>query len=369
MIKALVAIALIEWRHDIIHNHYWWKERCDSMSDHKPNGFTLVELLVVIAIIGILVALLLPAVQAAREAARRTQCMNNLKQLGLAMHNRESAFGAFPPGVKAERGAQCGFNMGDRSSAGNLCIGNFPNLPYMLFLFPYFEETAAYDAFAPLMYEKHWSDPAWIATGVTSRKLGILTCPSDGLGPNPGKSAREPNHSFWTKSNYYGIFSGKNWGDLGLELEDKLPSERLAIFSVARETRLKDITDGSSKTIMMAEYLTGLQLPHNDLRGHLWGVSPLLFQRLTPNSSGPDVYYEIEWCGTPAHNSPQDNLPCRLGPNNPPRANSPGARSRHVGGVYTVFADGSVHFVTDDVALTTWQRLGWMADGQILGEF
>ena len=63
----------------------------------------------------------------------------------------------------------------------------------MLFLYPYLEELAAYDAFSSFMYEKHWSDPAWVATGVTSLKLAVLTCPSDGLGPNPGKTSREPN--------------------------------------------------------------------------------------------------------------------------------------------------------------------------------
>ena len=337
------------------------------MSDHKSRGFTLVELLVVIAIIGILVTLLLPAVNAAREAARRTQCINNLKQLGLAMHNRESAYGAFPPGLKAERTSQCGFNMGDRNpSTGNLCIGNTPNLQYMLFLYPYLEESSTWDVYSPIMYDTHW---VYWPPETRDRKLEVLTCPSDGVGPNPGRTATPPNHSFWAKSNYYGIFSGRNWGDLGLELENLLPPERRAVFGVARETKIKDITDGTSKTMLMAEYLTGLQLPANDLRGHLWGNSPQLFVRLTPNSSGPDVYYETEWCGTPAHNSPRDNLPCRLGPNNPPRANSPGARSRHVGGVYTVFADGSVHFVTDNVALTTWQRLGWMTDGQIMGEY
>ena len=156
---------------------------------------------------------------------------------------------------------------------------------------------------------------------------------------------------------------------MGKELQNRLPPERRAIFSVARETKVSQITDGTSKTMMMAEYLTGLRLPANDLRGHLWGNSPQLFTRLTPNSSGPDVYYEVEWCGTSAHNSPADNLPCQLGPNNPPRLNSPGARSRHVGGVYTVFAGGSVRFVTDNVAFTTWRRLGAMADGQNLDEY
>ena len=115
------------------------------------------------------------------------------------------------------------------------------------------------------------------------------------------------------------------------------------------------------------EYLTGLQISANDLRGHLWGNSPQLFQRLTPNSPLPDNYYEREWCGTPAHNSPQDNLPCRQSP--PFAENSPGARSRHPGGVNVVFADGNVQFIEESIDPNTWRNLGWMADGEVVGEY
>ena len=321
----------------------------------KPRGFTLVELLVVIAIIGILVALLLPAVQSAREAARRTQCSNNLKQIGLAMHNRYSAHGAFPPGVKADRiPGLCSFGIG----ADNLCIGNIPNLQWLLFLYPYLEETSAWAEYSPTMYDTHWVH--WPAH-LHDRVVAVLTCPSDGFGPNPGKSGGGAG-TFWTKSNYYAVSSGRNLGDLGKDIANRIPRWR-AVFGVTRETKIAEITDGTSNTMVVAEYLTGAQLSENDLRGHIWGFSPMLFVRATPNSSAPDIYWGVEFC-PPIGNLPEHNLPCTR-TSVPPSRESPLSRSRHTGGVFTLFADGSVHFVADDINLRVWRHVGFMADGEV----
>lgn len=152
------------------------------MVPHRQ-GFTLVELLVVIAIIGILVGLLLPAVQAAREAARRMQCQNNLKQLGLAAHNFESAYKKLPPGMLAE------------PMIPNADFNNYPHVGHLIFLLPYMEQTAMYQPWSSSMnlnveaYRKPfnpstagqrmpwWNYPAVLAN--RNKKIPTLNCPSD----------------------------------------------------------------------------------------------------------------------------------------------------------------------------------------------
>ena len=335
------------------------------MSPHKPRGFTLVELLVVIAIIAILVTLLMPAVQSAREAARRVQCMNNLKQIGLALHERENAYRAFPPGVKADRiPGTCQFDIGH----AYLCIGNTPNLQWLLFVYPYLEETGAWTTYSPIMFDTHW---VYWPPYTHGRKLSILACPSDGLGRNPGVSGITPDHqdirgveTYWTKSNYQGIGTGLQWGHLEFDIQNLIP-HRQAIFGVTRETKIKDITDGTSKTMILAEGLTGADLNYSDLRGHIWGIANMIFVRLTPNNSAPDRYWGTEFC-PPGGSFPEQNLPCELIPS-PPHLESPTSRSRHLGGVYTCFADGSVRFISDNIDHTNWKNLGWMADSQVLG--
>jgi prepilin-type N-terminal cleavage/methylation domain-containing protein/prepilin-type processing-associated H-X9-DG protein len=320
-----------------------------GIRNDSRSAFTLVELLVVIAIIGVLIALLLPAVQAAREAARRAQCSSNLKQLGVAFLNYEGSHGAFPPGIKGDQ-EPC---MPNPPS----CFQSSPNLQCLLFLYPYIEETSAWDVFSPVMYKQHWTN--W-PKAITKKKVGVFTCPSDGFGPNPAQAGGDPN-DLWSKSNYYAFWSGLELGD---QRYDVSPSyTQRAIFGGNRETKVSDIQDGTSKAMMLAEYLTGAVLQAPDLRGHQWGHSPSLFARLTPNSSAPDMW-GAGFCPADG-NLPDKNLPCvSAGPW--PFKDSPGARSRHPGGVYVLFADSSVHFISDDIDLTTWQGLAWIGDGQTL---
>ena len=341
-------------------------------------GFTLVELLVVIAIIGILIALLLPAVQAAREAARRMQCTNHLKQFGLALHNYSSTHGSFPPG-----------NIVDSVPGGPAPSRNaYPEWPYFfVHLFAYLERAELADIADELLGRPHvlpWQDnsaddwPAGIQTSET-----VFFCPSDGQGGIRVAAGSLPAANYATntvplfKSNYLGLFTGENADDVNTEIllqsgySNSLPAsnpdaERLrrlqAVFGVNRGAAFKDITDGTSSTIAVVEYLTGTPM---DLRGWFWTAqagASLIFTKNTPNSSASDVLIGPagEWC-YPATNQPENNLPCVGGG---PQTASP--RSRHPGGVNILLCDASVHFVTDNIDLTVWQALGTIRGEEVV---
>ena len=295
--------------------------------ERSCSGFTLVELLVVIAIIGILIALLLPAVQAAREAARRAQCLNNLKQLGLGLHNYHDAMKSFPPG----------HILYPTSSMGDY-------VTWPLFLFPYVEQGA--------LYEQNDFSSSWGGCGrnsaVLSQALPTFQCPSD------GKS--DFGHTCRTRNNYV-----TNTG-IGYLRKELPASQTLGIFVQNECLRMRDVTDGLSNTVAFAELIKVRK--GYDFRG-VWSYPEGCHYQhdRTPNTPIPDEIRtsfcvnvpEAPCIGTySAHNT---------------RAILLSARSRHPGGVQVLLLDGSVRFVSETIDTQTWQDLGTPYGGEVLGEF
>lgn len=313
-------------------------------------GFTLVELLVVIAIIGILVALLLPAVQAAREAGRRSQCSNNMKQIGLSLHNFHDTLKCLPPGAVTANG------------------GRYQDPEYAYFLLsvlPYAEQTTYFSAFRDFAAPKPWTvgtgDADW--SKVHDRALLNYICPSDG-GPTT-KDSNGPGSVRVPTSSYLGMFSGNN--DLETEQD---PQARKAAFTLAKSMlkgrKMANFTDGLSNSLMVSEYLTGTD---HDFRGVFFTTragSQFLQAVNTPNSTSPDNI--LNCCGfcDPDDNVPNQNMPCTPGGQD---GNYAASRSRHPGGVNALLGDGSVRFVSSTIAIGTWQQLSYIADGVPLGEF
>ena len=321
--------------------------RRNKLKNTARMGFTLVELLVVIAIIGTLVGLLLPAVQAARESARRSNCGNKLRQIGLALHNRHDAAGSFPPGSGVTGGRFGGTGVNKEWQS------------FHHWILPTLEETAYYNVVA-----SNWARAnPWVGGDTTNWPASLQTgipaflCPSDGKGGLTKTCGCTPQLPI---SNYLGIYSGLNDGE-----SDSDPQGKRAVFMYRadRKTKLKDIVDGSSKTMMVAEYVTAG--PNSGIRGFFYtsraGGKPIHVQN-TPNNSTPDrLYNNANFCGSGSNaNLPNENAPCVADSSDSSFATS---RSYHPGGVQVVMADASVAFIADNVDQPVWRNLGWMDDG------
>lgn len=302
------------------------------------SGFTLIELLVVIAIIAVLIALLLPAVQQAREAARRSQCKNNLKQLGLALHNYHEALGVFPPAMITIDGTMI----------------QPPRRAAIVHLLPYIDQAPLYNLvnFATGGYD--------FQQAYAARPVIALLCPSDGQADNP-KSGSGAGTCAATN---YAVVVGQTLGDAR-------PSVATGSFANNKKIGLRDFTDGSSNVMVMAEQLIG---SNKDVRG--WYVngnnaSALVTTQTTPNSSAPDVLYpDPAFCvdNDGVTDAPLRNLPCDPGTTNSDTHYS-ASRSRHVGGTHVLLGDGAVRFVSSNIDLTIWRNLGFKADGAVIGDF
>ena len=303
----------------------------------RRRAFTLVELLVVIAIIGVLVALLLPAVQAARESARRTQCLNHLKQWGLAMHNYHDTFLQLPLGAT-----------------------NAPRRTWVMFLWPFIEQT---NLDGKNDYKNHfYVAPCTIdftMNGLAGVRLKMYNCPSD----SNGSDLKDPSERYQrTRGNYV-----VNWGQqryTGISTPPNFNAPFSHILGNRRNpllTRLASITDGTSNTLLISEHLSAKSAKDDDWRGDVHNDDGTFkFMTITtPNSSTPDIVGR-------AIVDPNDRLmPVTRSSTNQFNA----ARSRHPNGVNVVLCDGSVRFVTNNITLATWQALGSMDGGETTGDY
>jgi len=321
------------------------------------SAFTLVELLVVIAIIGVLIALLLPAVQQAREAARRMQCTNNLKQLGIGLHNYHDTFGAFPA-ISYDHEVNGGSEADHSSwSWGTLIL-------------PQIEQSAAYDQLAPSSPDRlHDAVAQADKLAILQTPISAFRCPSDS-GPELNShyliNQGSPDYELAT-SNYLGVNSA---GDV-----DRRHSPN-GIFvpgtDVDGNTRMRvamrDITDGTSNTAMVGERawkLNGVELGAGVVFGHNGNAD------IERNGDYNNGFITVVGAGKPHINT---TLTCGTGCND--NDGRQGFSSLHPGGSQFVFADGSVHFISETIddnlgggTDTTYERLLNSQDGQPVGQW
>ena len=329
-------------------------------------GFTLIELLVVIAIIAVLIALLLPAVQAAREAARRIQCVNNMKQLGLSMHNYASTHNSFPPGRIWAPNAGGSFPT---------IFAGTPNTPWFCLMLPLFEQGNLANAFNFTLGSEGWVggpvDGFFANATVAGTKLSVFQCPSDRINTfqiNPAYAGGALSGPIFTKGNYSASWGNTNWGaQFGSALA---PQHLPAAFGHRGNIGFATVTDGTSNTVFMGETLQGQLF---DVRGVVWSTvsgGGSFMTRFTPNAfkdylnlnSGGDFLNNDPglFCST----EPVQQLPCIPGAGDNEAFS--GTRSRHPGGVNVLLGDGSVRFIKNSVNPITWIGLNTISSGEVL---
>jgi len=345
-------------------------------------GFTLIELLVVIAIIAVLIALLLPAVQAAREAARRSSCSNNLKQIGLALHNYESIHAVFPPG-----------RINTYIAGNGRCWGTYSQI------LPQLEQQSLFNAmnFSMNPDPDYTNSSAVVNLTGSITVLNTLLCPSDGA----------PSVAVFGGGRYAGHNYLLNVGS-GYSVVRNPPAPLTAptgMFFENSAVSIAGITDGTSQSVFIAESLRSEGAPTGFSSAAAFAKDPLGGFVLTGNNSagnGPPITSDADYAARCLTNSPPGFQPTRgikwlygapgismynhRRPPNDKRYDCRGglphsdksaadwqnlslnvtSRSRHPGGVNVVMADGHVQFVKDSINVAVWQAIGSRNGGEVV---
>jgi prepilin-type N-terminal cleavage/methylation domain-containing protein len=320
----------------------------------RPRGFTLIELLVVIAIIAVLIALLLPAVQQAREAARRTQCKNNLKQLGLALHNYESTHRVFPPG-------SLGFPFVWSAQAQLMPYVDQANLQNLLIF-----------SVPPMIPFGTGYDPVAVAQNdnAARNRLPLLLCPSD--------SDAVPNQVYGGIS--YPACAGSGFNAPGTADDGSVTNADGVIFARSR-IKFRDLLDGTTNTVAFSEHLLGdgqnVAPSGNDFSKRVVELS--MGTQTTPAACAGATVWSGQRGAKWVNGHLADTMYNHYYPPNttqfPDCHNGfhnfalTAARSAHEGGVHVCLCDGSARFVSENIHMGTWQALATRAGGEVLGEF
>ena len=321
----------------------------------RRRGFTLIELLVVIAIIAVLIALLLPAVQQAREAARRSQCKNNLKQIGLALHNYHETFNTLPIGFR------------DHTGAGGTGWGQ----SWWVGVLPYLEQSTIYNGI-----NQNIPNSGYVgnATFLNGKGFNTRLCPSSPMAEHdwtPHNGPADPGIAVAHYTGVSGSFPDPVVATRNVPAESGMYGRGGVLFFNSR-IRLGDITDGTTNQMLVGEQSDWLietatqqkriaisSWPHGMFMGAPGGGTWRQFNTTTvrwrPNYKQAEGGHNFNPCTT-------TGVCGNSGNNNP-------IQSAHVGGVHVLLGDASVRFISESLHMPTWIGLATRDDGQPLGEF
>jgi prepilin-type N-terminal cleavage/methylation domain-containing protein len=335
----------------VLLTHFCISKEYRMASQRLRRGFTLIELLVVIAIIAVLIALLLPAVQQAREAARRSQCKNNLKQVGLALHNYHDTFGTLPIGCRTDSAGQWGQS-------------------WWVAVLPYIDQAPLYNLWNHSVVSSGYTGQTALIDG---KRIAVALCPSSPLpertiGHNGGSTEAV------ALAHYTGI-SGAYPDPTGRVATATMYSDGMfttgGVLFFNSRISIRDITDGTTNTMLVGEQSDFLidpsggkvsnisSYPHGMWMGSPGGTERpfnTTTVRFTPG------YKISEAIGNDKDGCPNTGVCGNMGSNNP-------VQSAHVGGAHILLGDGGVRFVSANINLATFINLATRDDGKVLGEF